>query len=59
MRKFGRPDISVHKVGPQHKDPIVDLCNRFIELLAFGGIVHDGQEVRLNSLHAGMKCLPK
>jgi hypothetical protein len=33
MRKFGRPDISVHKVGPQHKDAIIDLCNRFIELL--------------------------
>jgi hypothetical protein len=39
MRKFGRPDISVHKVEPQHKDAIIDLCNRFIELLAFGGIV--------------------
>jgi hypothetical protein len=56
MRKFGRPDISVHKVGSQHKDEIIDLCSRFIELLAFGGIVQDGQEVRLNSLRAGMKC---
>ena len=59
MRKFGRPDISVHKVGPQHKDAVIDLCNRFIELLAFGGIVQDGQEVRLNSLPSGMKCFRK
>ena len=59
MRKFGRPDISVHRVRPQHKDAMIDLCNRFIELLAFGGVVPDGQEVRLNSLPPGMKCFRK
>lgn len=59
MRKFGRPDISVHKVRPQHKDAVIDLCNRFIELLAFGGIVQHDQEVRLNSLPSGMKCFRK
>jgi hypothetical protein len=56
MRKFGRPDISIHKVGPQRKNAVIDLCNRFIELLAFGGIVRDGSEVRLSSLPSGMKC---
>jgi hypothetical protein len=50
MRKFGRPDISVHQVRPCHKDAIIDLCNRFIELLAFGGMVQDGQVIRLNAL---------
>jgi hypothetical protein len=45
--------------GPQHKDAAIDLCNRFIELLAFGGIVQDGQEVRLDSLPFGMKCFHK
>jgi hypothetical protein len=59
MRKFGRPDISVHEVGPQHKDAVIDLCNRFIELLAFGAIVQDGQEVRVKSLPSGMKCFRK
>jgi hypothetical protein len=59
MRKFGRPDISIHKVGPQHKDAAIDLCSRFIELLAYGGIVQDDQEVRLNSLPSGMKCFRK
>lgn len=56
MRKFGRPDLSIHRVGPQYKDAIVDLCNRFIELLAFGGVVEQGHEVRLSSLPSGMKC---
>ena len=56
MRKFGRPDLSIHKVAPHHQDAVVDLCNRFIELLAFGGRIRDGQEVRLNSLPSGMKC---
>jgi hypothetical protein len=57
LRKFGRPDLSIHSVGSQHKDAIVDLCNRFIEMLAFGAIVPDGQEVRMPSLPPGMKCL--
>jgi hypothetical protein len=56
MRKFGRPDISVPKVAPQHKDAVIELCNRFIELLAFGGMVRDGEAVRMSSLPAGMKC---
>jgi hypothetical protein len=56
MRKFGRPDLSIRKVVPHYQDAIVDLCNRFIELLAFGGRIQDGQEVRLNSLPFRMKC---
>jgi hypothetical protein len=57
LRKFGRPDLSIRCVGSKHKDAIVDLCNRFIEMLAFGAIVPDGQEVRVHSLPTGMKCL--
>ena len=56
MRKFGRPDLSIHKVAPQCRSAIIDLCNRFIELLAYGGIVPEGQEVRLSSLPDGMQC---
>jgi hypothetical protein len=56
MRKFGRPDVSVHNVAPRYRDAIIDLCNRFIELQAFGGVVDEGQEVRLSSLPSGMKC---
>ena len=56
LRKFGRPDLSIHKVPPQHRDAIIELCNRFIELLAFGGIVPEGQEIRVTSLPSGMRC---
>jgi hypothetical protein len=56
MRKFGRPDLSIHQVAPQYRAAIIDLCNRFIELLAFGACVEDNQEIRLRSLPAGMKC---
>jgi len=53
MRKFGRPDISVHNVKPEHEAGVVDLCNRFIQLHAEGGVVPEGQEIRLASLPSG------
>jgi hypothetical protein len=56
MRKFGRPDLSIHGVSATHKEGIVELCNRFIEHLAFGGVVLDGAEIRMNLLPPGMKC---
>jgi len=56
MRKFGRPDLSVHNVGPQYAGAIIELCNRFIDLLALGGVVAEGQEIRMSSLPAGMRC---
>ena len=32
MRKFGRPDLSVHRVTREtFREPVIDLCNRFIE----------------------------
>ena len=34
----------------------MSFCNRFIEWLAFGGMVRDGEEVRMSSLPSGMKC---
>jgi hypothetical protein len=43
-------------VGQQHKKSIVELCNQFIELLAYGGIVPNGQEIRMSGLPSGMKC---
>jgi hypothetical protein len=57
LRKFGRPDLSIHQVTPAHRGAIIDLCNRFIALQVAGEIVNDGQEVRLHSLPAPMRCL--
>lgn len=56
MRKFGRPDLSIHNVPTKYRDAIIDLCNRFIEFQAFGGIIEEGQEIRMRSLPTGMTC---
>jgi hypothetical protein len=56
MRKFGRPDLSVRRVPPRYRDAVIDLCNRFIELLAFGGVIEEGQEIRMRTLPQGMTC---
>jgi hypothetical protein len=53
MRKFGRPDISVHNVPTELEDGVIDLCNRLIELQAFGHVVQDGQQVKMSSLPSG------
>jgi hypothetical protein len=56
MRKFGRPDLSVHRVPPKYGDVVIDLCNRFIEFQAFGGNIEEGQEIRMKTLPKGMIC---
>jgi hypothetical protein len=56
MRKFGRPDLSVHRVPLQHREAVLDLFERFIELQAFGGTIEDGQEIRMKTLPGGMTC---
>ena len=53
MRKFGRPDISVHNVASNLQDGVIDLCNRLIEHQAFGHVVRDGQQVKMASLPSG------
>jgi hypothetical protein len=53
MRKFGRPDLSVRGVGPAHREAVIELCNRFIELQAFGGVIPEGQQVRMAPLPSG------
>ena len=56
LRKFGRPDLSVPRVPPQHREAVIDLCHRFIEFQAFGGIIGEGQEVHMKTLPSGMTC---
>lgn len=53
MRKFGRPDISVHNVPAELEDGVIDMCNRFIEAQAFGLVVKDRQKVKMPSLPEG------
>jgi hypothetical protein len=56
MRKFGRPDVSVSRVPPASREAVIDLCNRFIEMMAFGAIVPEGQPIRMKNLPTGLKC---
>lgn len=56
MRKFGRPDLSIHNVPAEYDKAIIDLCERFIELQAFGGIIEEGQQIKMKSLPDGMRC---
>lgn len=53
MRKFGRPDISVRPVGADYQDAAIDLCNRLIEYQAFGGVLPEGQAIRMGCLPPG------
>ena len=59
LRKFGRPDLSLHNVPDSHKEPVIDLCNRFIDLQANGGRIPEGQEIRMNVLPSGLVCRHK
>jgi hypothetical protein len=56
LRKFGRPDLSIHNVPKQYEEAVTDLFNRFIEYVAFGGIIEEGQKIKMQSLPAGMWC---
>jgi hypothetical protein len=56
MRKFGRPDLSVHHVSNDLRDGMVELLNRFIDYQAFGGMIEEGQEINMRSMPAGMIC---
>src|SRR5262245_22299703 len=53
MRKFGRPDISVRRVSPDYVVAVTDLCERFIEMQAFGAVIPEGQEIRMEYLPPG------
>jgi hypothetical protein len=56
MRKFGRPDLSIHHVPFDLREAVEDLCNRFVEMQAFGSVIPEGQEIRMKSLPEGWIC---
>jgi hypothetical protein len=53
LRKFGRPDLSVHGVGADHSQRITDLFNHYVDHLAHGGTIQTGDEIRLQGLPPG------
>src|SRR5687767_2982880 len=56
MRKFGRPDLSVHRVPAELREGIIDLINWFIEYQAAGGVIEEGQEVTMPALPPSITC---
>ncbi|HEV3439633.1 MAG TPA: hypothetical protein VG122_19875 [Gemmata sp.] len=56
MRKFGRPDLSIHGVGTKHAEGVTLLIERFVEYQAIGGVIPEGEEVRMKALPPGGVC---
>ncbi|MDX2110084.1 MAG: hypothetical protein SFY80_07570 [Verrucomicrobiota bacterium] len=56
MRKFGRPDLSLRGVADGQREKVIELFNRFIEYHAFGGIIEDGKEIRIEGFPSGYRC---
>jgi len=56
LRKFGRPDLSLHNVSQAYESAVIELFNRFVVLQAEGGLIAEGQEIRMAGLPAGMIC---
>lgn len=53
LRKFGRPDISVHDVPAGFEEGVIDLCNRLIDIQARGAVIPEGQQINIPSLPEG------
>jgi hypothetical protein len=56
MLKYGRPDLSVPGVGPGHLEVATELIARFIVWQARGGVIRDGESVRIPGLPPGGVC---
>jgi hypothetical protein len=56
LRKFGRPDLSLHHVPERCQEAAIDLCNRLIELQAEGGRIREGQDINVSGLPGGLVC---
>lgn len=56
LRKFGRPDLSLHGVAAAEERAVIELFERFIQRQAHGGVIAEGEEVRTASLPRGLTC---
>ena len=54
MRKFGRPDVSIHQVPERDTDRAGALCQQLAELQALGAHFSDGQRLQVEGLPAGV-----
>jgi hypothetical protein len=56
LRLFGRPDLSVRAVTEDTQEPAADLIVRLLNMQAMGGVVPDGQPVKMKGIPAGWVC---
>lgn len=56
MRKFGRPDISIHNIHEEDQQSIIRLINDLINLQINGEIIKDGKEIIRNDLPKDLWC---
>lgn len=54
MRKFGRPDVSIHRVPDAAIDRAGLLCEKMVELQALGAHFSDGQRLDIDGAPAGL-----
>lgn len=58
LRKFGRPELSVHGVGSDEFDAVKKMLDRFINFQALGGVIEEGREIQLEGLPQGYRPGP-
>ena len=54
LRKFGRPDLSVHGAVPENHKKIGEVIKRLAEWEVAGKVFHDGQRLQGPDLPAGL-----
>jgi hypothetical protein len=48
MRKFGRPDISVHNISPPMEQMVINLCDTLITQEAYGSVILEGERLNIS-----------
>lgn len=56
MRKFGRPDLSIHGVAESERTAAAEMLSRFMLIQAYGGVIPEGQPVAMPGLPEGLTC---
>ncbi|AMV30456.1 hypothetical protein VT84_39045 [Gemmata sp. SH-PL17] len=59
MRQYGRPDLSVRGVGSLYLDAVTELIERFTAFQALGGVIREGEAIRMDALPPGGVCHPR
>jgi hypothetical protein len=56
LATFGRPDVSMRAVAPEHEAGAAAALARLARLMADGAVIAHGKPVRLAGLPAGLRC---